>query len=39
MLKKMWEKIKRVFGKKVVDDWGLRQLKEMGKLRAKIILM
>ncbi|MCX6726853.1 MAG: hypothetical protein NTY75_03480 [Candidatus Shapirobacteria bacterium] len=39
MLKKMWKKIKKVFGKKSVDEWGLKQLKEMGKLRAKIILM
>jgi hypothetical protein len=39
MLKKIWKTIRKMLGKVKEESWGAKQLKEMGKLRAKIILM
>jgi hypothetical protein len=38
-MKKIWEKIRKTLGLKEKDDWVQKQMKQMAKLRGKIILM
>lgn len=39
VIKKIVKKISSAFGKTTADKWGEKQIKEMAKLRGKLILM
>lgn len=39
VIKKIVKKIKSAFSKGGADEWGKKQMKEMAKLRGKLILM